>query len=77
MANFEARGEDNRGGFFVNLLNPITQSFNYFLEIDTISRDSLPVFVNRLNTAFIRQVTDNKDFDIEVTVAMLKNTLPI
>lgn len=33
--------------------------------------------VNRLNTAFIRETTGNKDFDIEVTVSMFKNTKKI
>jgi hypothetical protein len=47
---------------------------DYFLEISTINRDALPIFMNRINTAFISKVLDKKSFDIEVTVAMFKNT---
>jgi len=49
----------------------------YFLEITTINRDSFPIFVNRINTAFGRKITGNDKFDIEVTVAMFENTQKI
>lgn len=47
---------------------------DYFLEIDTTNRDALPIFVNRLNTGFIRYVTEKPKMDIEVTVAIFDPT---
>lgn len=37
----------------------------------------MPIFVNRINTAFIRKVLNKPKFDIEVTLAIFKNTQKI
>lgn len=44
------------------------------MEIDTTNRDALPIFVNRLNTGFIRQLLGSDKFDIEVKVDIFHPT---
>lgn len=74
MANFKKEGENNRGTFFLSAIDTAKQTLDYFLEISTINRDAFPIFVNRVNTAFLRQTTGDSSADIEVTVALFKHT---
>lgn len=54
LANFKTKGENNRGTFFINAIDTVKQTLEYFVEISSINRDALPIFVNRVNTAFLR-----------------------
>lgn len=43
-----------------------SREYSYFAEVNTVHRDMLPIFVNQMNQAIIRQASSQKDLRIQV-----------
>ncbi|KAL4430213.1 hypothetical protein ABPG74_014772 [Tetrahymena malaccensis] len=65
--NFNLKSVDNKGSYFINQIDFINQKYSYDAEVQTISKDTPPLFVNQMNNAILRSATKNPHKSIKVT----------
>ncbi len=51
--------------------------YKYYTQVSTLTRNSVPFYLNQMNQAVLRKATGNKNAKIEVTIAPMAYTLNI
>lgn len=76
--NFEEFDIRNRvGAYYLNYLDYTAGQASYTTEVSTVSRSSAPYFVNRMNTALIKEFSNNDNLNIQLTIHPLPLTARI
>ena len=62
--NFQKRSVNRKGTYFFNKSDQSTGTYVYHTMINTISPDSAPLFISKMNLAAIRNATNNSNLKI-------------
>ncbi|EAS01530.2 ABC transporter family protein (macronuclear) [Tetrahymena thermophila SB210] len=65
--NFQLKSVDRKGSYFINKIDTLNQVFSYDAEVQTISKDTTPLFINQMNNAILRLATNNPSKNIKIT----------
>lgn len=65
LENFNKRGEKRRGAFYFESIS--NTAVSYLMEVASLNRDAVPVYMNQMNQAILRKMTGKSDLTLTVT----------
>ncbi|KRW99021.1 P-loop containing nucleoside triphosphate hydrolase [Pseudocohnilembus persalinus] len=64
LVNFQKMSQNSKGAYY--LKESKNDDFQYFMEINSVNKNAMPIYTNSINQAIIRYATQNDDILINV-----------